>query len=414
MKFSATFALFVFLSSMFCFAEDTTPEQSLVIQDIQCKGNTKTDCSYISSYLYLSLGDAVNEEEIQNAKLRLSSIPNFSTVDIYLEKGTERGHAKVIIEVTEANPITKEVALGISREPYGWGLKQKIAGRISHQNLYGTGKILELEANGQFSNEKESYRNGTVAKVKFQALSSRLQYIDPSLFGSKKYYLIAGLKYDNYLSASDRLSYDMVEFYRIDLSIGRRFGDFSYITLGYSHIPLIKSQWKDTITGITQVNRSINFAHNLRVNYGWNNEDDAYFPTQGSRFNFGMGWRDRGNAFFMDNLAYQNTWRGDDTSIWTFKLGGTPNGNFRSTLDESQGLSLSYAKAIKSNSIFGDIEKGRWFIEPGMYGIGYSSSLGTVIDPGLKAGIRLQTKAFGIVDIYALGSTTLRVGGHNQ
>ncbi len=52
-------------------------QPSLIVEDIRCKGNALTRCAYIRGFLHLSAGDALSEDEIQNAKLRLSSLPGF-------------------------------------------------------------------------------------------------------------------------------------------------------------------------------------------------------------------------------------------------------------------------------------------------------------------------------------------------
>src|SRR5579862_6171375 len=55
-----------------CHAE--SPERTaLIVEDIRCKGSALTKCSFIRSFLHISAGDPLNEDEIQNAKLRLSS-----------------------------------------------------------------------------------------------------------------------------------------------------------------------------------------------------------------------------------------------------------------------------------------------------------------------------------------------------
>jgi outer membrane protein assembly factor BamA len=112
-----------------------------VIEELECRGNTSTSCAYILSYLYLSAGSEVDEEEIRNAKFRLSALPNFTSVRLFLEKGSARGKAKLIVEVVEADPLFSEALAGLANNRYS-----VLALRIGHQNLLGAGERLELTA----------------------------------------------------------------------------------------------------------------------------------------------------------------------------------------------------------------------------------------------------------------------------
>lgn len=378
-------------------AQEASPsESSLIVQEVRCEGNTSTSCQFIAGHLYLSIGDRIDEEEIQNAKLRLSSLPNFRAVNIHLEKGSEKHRALIVIDVLEASPVTKEIAVGTALR--NSSLSQKIAGRVRHQNLFGTGKILDLEVGGRVWFNEPTKRD----------ISTRLQYVDPQWFGSRRYFLIAGLSYRNSLHTYNRDG----DFYAseqmgVDLSLGRRIGDFSYITLGYQHRPL--SEITDHYTPIGETNQITKYDSYKNVyllNYGWNSEDDAYFPTQGSRFNTSLAWAsgDGDSTRFKFGVGYQTSWSTANNSVWTFKVGGTPGTEYRPSIDEDMALSLSYARPIAASDSFGGITRGRWYVEPGFESVNYSSYSGTTLSPGVKAGVRLDTKAFGIVDLYAIGA----------
>lgn len=392
------------LEPIYCLAQETTPETKppLVVEEVRCQGNNSTSCQFIAGHLYLSSGDQLNEEEIQNAKLRLSSLPNFKSVDTHLEKGAEKGRAVVVIEVTEASPITKEIAIGTSLR--NSSLSQKLAGRVSHQNLFGTGKILDLEVGGRIPVNEPTRRD----------VSTRLQFVDPNLFGSKKYFFISGLSYQNSLyTYKDGDSYASEQL-GVDASLGRRIWDFSYITAGYQFRPTSNITDRYTLSDGTHETKYDSYDRVYLLGYGWNSEDDPYFPTQGSRFNTSFAWSssDHYSTLLKVGIAYRTTWNTANNSIWTFKVGGTPGTEHRPTLDEDLGISLAYARPIAASDKFGGIERGRWYVEPGFQGLGFSSYSGTILDPGIKAGVRLETKALGIVDLYAIGSTEWRVGGN--
>jgi hypothetical protein len=98
--------------------------------------------------------------------------------------------------------------------------------------------------------------------------------------------------------------------------------------------------------------------------------------------------------------------------VWTVQIGGTPGTQYRSSFNESQVISVAYARPISPRHGFGGIRQGRWYVEPGASYYGFSSSGRSLAELGLKAGIRLDTKAFGMVDLYVFGGTSAqRKGG---
>jgi hypothetical protein len=88
------------------------------------------------------------------------------------------------------------------------------------------------------------------------------------------------------------------------------------------------------------------------------------------------------------------------------QLGGTPGTQYRASLDEDQDFSLAYQHTIGASDRFGGVNRGRWYLEPGLsyYGdIAYGRQL---LEWGLKFGVRLDTKVFGLVDLYVIASTS--------
>lgn len=57
-----------------------------------------------------------------------------------------------------------------------------MGGRFSHQNLFGKGKILDLDVDGRTPLSEDGS----------EGFFTRLQYVDPNLFGSQRFYLIGG------------------------------------------------------------------------------------------------------------------------------------------------------------------------------------------------------------------------------
>jgi hypothetical protein len=93
------------------------------------------------------------------------------------------------------------------------------------------------------------------------------------------------------------------------------------------------------------------------------------------------------------------------------QIGGTPGTQYRASLDESQDFSVAYARTISAGDGFGGIRHGRWYVEPGISYYGTSADRRPLLEWGLKAGVRLDTKALGMIDLYVIGSTSGQLGG---
>jgi outer membrane protein assembly factor BamA len=145
--FTALLVAFAFTAAPVRGASERPPaSQQLIVDSLECRGQRTTPCSFILSHLYLAPGDPLDEEEIRNARLRLSAQPNFRLVDIYLEKGEERGRVRVIVEVREATQLNRELATGVlAGEHFA---QASLAGRLSHLNAFGDGEIVELFVRG--------------------------------------------------------------------------------------------------------------------------------------------------------------------------------------------------------------------------------------------------------------------------
>jgi len=377
-------------------AQPAGSADSLQIETLECRGNEATSCLFILSHLYLAVGDELNEEEIQNGRLRLASVLNFSAVDIYLEKGSARGLARVIVEVQEASPFLKEAVVGTS-----WrtgSLSQVLAGRLSHQNLFGAGKNLDLEVAGRASLDGPS-REGFIG---------RLQYVDPHVFDSKSYFLIAGLRYfDTYGESREGDRYDHQQV-ALDLTVGRRIFDFSYVALEYQRRPKVHFQYRERTSEGGWIEEDNRFAYGVWVlAYGWNSEDDPWFPTSGSRLDYNLSLIFGSDAFH--SIAFRKTWQMDGGSLWSTRIGANPGTKYRALRDESFGFSFSYARPISSLDEYG-IERGRWYLEPGANDAQYYPAFADTVEIGLKAGVRFELKSFGIVDLYLIVSGEVRTG----
>jgi outer membrane protein assembly factor BamA len=369
-------------------AQTTTDDSQLVIEDIHCRGNAITSCDFIRDRLYVANGEIVDEEEIFNAKLRLSSLPNFTSVDIHLEKGSVRGKAVVVIEVVEANPwIAESLIVTAAIDSYVY---ERVAGRISNENLFGTGKVLSLEGGAEIP----------LSGYEGEAYYTRLQYVDPRLFDTRNYFLIAGAYFERASLAFDSGTIIDNEFAGVDLSVGRRIFDFSYVTLGYRYraTASINNYLVHQDGAVEIVDRKPGDV--WLASYGWNTEDDPFFPTRGSRSQFSWAFEQSEDYHYLD-IGYRQTFK-RGKSIWTLKLGNTPGIVYRQSLDNNFDVAINYSRDL-ADSGSGEIQRGRWYIEPN----GQSPSA-HIWQIGIKAGVRLDTKTFGHVDLYVFGSDTFR------
>lgn len=367
-------------------------ESELRVQNVECRGNHSTSCDFIRSHLNLSAGMPLSEVELRNAQLRLSSLRNFEAVEVRLEKGTQRNAVIVAIEVTEASSITTESLLGLSSRLDA--TRSVIAGRVAHQNLFGTGKTVDLAAVAATPLAGEPYD---------EQYEVHLRYADPNLFGSDSYFAVARA---SWIDASRRDIYGNFSDFEgaeIDLRVGRRFGDFSYFMLSATFRPN-----PDWITGEWDFGGPTNFDVTVRdrergfgIIYGWNSEDDLYFPTQGFSFHIGAGWDfGSGSPANRSHVQFRQTWQLDD-SLLTVKLGGSPSPEYRTSFDDSQLFSISYARALQASD---GVKRGRWYIEPGVGTAGYTDRDERIYEVGIKAGVRLDTRTFGIVDLYLIAT----------
>jgi outer membrane protein assembly factor BamA len=359
---------------------------TLVIQDISCEGNFATSCDFIRRQIDIRPGMAVDEGRIQDARLRLGLLPNFTSVDVRLEKGSRRGLAVVVIQVTEPASLDKGFALG-SAWRFG-GLTETLAARVADRNLFGTGKWLSLDVIGSMPESGPTARESLV----------RLLYFDPHLFGSTRYALSAGATYvDAAYAYGNGDRYD-IRLSALDLAIGRWFGDSSFVTLAYRSLPSssVFDRYRGGSGGFTLITRTPRNA--LQVVYGLRTEDDVNFPTHGWSAQFFFGRDVTGGLLFAAGEV-RGTWTIGTDSFLTMQLRKEPTTQLRASYLDEPNVSLTYSHSL---SIMHDsTRRARWYIGPALASYGFSASGSRLYEAGVRAGVRVETKSFGIVSFYA-------------
>jgi outer membrane protein assembly factor BamA len=372
---------------------DAVAAAPLRVQEIRCAGNANTSCEFLREKLHLTAGDTLDEEEVRNAQLRLASLRNFTSAHVRLEKGAERGAVIVVLQVEEADPIAMEFIAGLA-DRISWQYSQ-LGARVAHQNLFGTGKYAEL---------------GAVAFVplhddpNFEMQSVFLRYADPQLFDSRRWFGQASVGWAKHDAATEDGNFTHREGLQLSASVGWRFADFSYLTIGTSWRPgveAVRGLWYGDGT-FRFDDDSERFENTVDLNYGWNSEDDLHFPTRGSTFQVGLSVHLRGNeGVTVGGVQFRKTWSAAG-GYWSIALGGDPTNEYRFSFHESQLIGFMYARPIEPGP---NIRRGRWYIEPGL-DVGFRTPEGdTRYGAGLKVGWRAETRQFGVVNFFILGST---------
>jgi len=375
--------LLVLIAPGFAFAQAETP---LTVEKFTCRGNESATCDFILSYVYLRVGQPVDERELREASVRLAWLRNFDSVSIFLEKGTERGRANVVIEVHEANPITYEGTLGFFSQASSVG--QFIQGRATHYNVFGDGKIMDVQASTllPISGPVNRGQHGTV------------QYIDPHVFGSKRDFASASLWYQNERREWDNGDVFFADQVGMDLVGGHRLWGFSYVSAGYRFRPIsnVYGSRRNRV-GIPEIDTTSNHGGVL-VNFGWNSENEPYFPTEGSRLHVGyVRAFDDGDNW---SLSYRKNWQfGADPGVLTL------------IYDLHSALSVQYARPTSLGERYG-VRRARWYIAPFLRPYYNKFDGGMVREVGATAGVHFETKDFGIVHFFVFGSG-VSVAGDN-
>ncbi len=367
-------------------------ESQLRVENVECRGNHSTSCDFIRSHLNLSAGMVLSEVELRNAQLRLSSLRNFAAVDVRLEKGTERNAVIVVIEVTEASPITTESLFGVSSRLHT--TRSVVAGRVAHQNLFGSAKTLDL------AGLAATQLAGAAHDEQYEV---HLRYADPNVLGSDHYFAIARASWINANHRDIYGNFSDFEGAELDLRLGRRFGDFSFVTFGATYRPdpdWLTGEWD--FGGPTDFDLTLHDKYyGLNIIYGWNSEDDLHFPTRGFSFHIGAGWDfGSGSPANRSHVQFRKTWQ-LEPGLLTVKLGGSPSPEYRTSFDDSQLFAVSYGRSLHASD---SIKRGRWYIEPGLGTAGFTDRNEQIWELGLKAGVRLDMPTFGIVDLYLIAS----------
>ncbi len=268
--------------------DETVSAYRLMIDDIICRGNKNTQCSFITNKYFQRIGEYVDPEKIADARLRLGTLFQFRNIRILLEKSTEKNYVHVVFEVEEADHIQYSFhsSFGIDKSEvlssgYSFDIKSRnlgLSAGVTNFNFLGTGKELNLDLNLGSRKRESDYSNVGSYDSQNDWQSITLNYFDPHLFDTKQLYLNASInayksKYAYDLDVQSEDSYDgKIEYdnYQGLISLGRRFWSNSFAELSVSDIENVRTS-------------------KVSISYGWDSRDDLIFPTTGNYFRSSLG-----------------------------------------------------------------------------------------------------------------------------
>ncbi|HEY4209944.1 MAG TPA: BamA/TamA family outer membrane protein [Steroidobacteraceae bacterium] len=363
------------------------PGSQLVIEDIRCEGIRATSCDFIRSHLGFGSGATVDEERIGEVRLRLALLPRFESVDVRLEKGTRRGAAILVIHVVESNPIAAVFNAGAVYR-YG-GFTQTAGAEVVDRDLFGFGRSLSFSALGSWEDSGRAARESLL----------RLQYFDSRLFGSPDYLLVARAFYTNADYAYASGSQYNNRFSGVSVAIGRRLGANSSLSVGYRYLTsssLSSTYWTtyrglQTFTGPGRSAALFTYTHQT--------EDDPNFPTDGSLLALFTEQDLTRNDIFMGGELRQ-TWSVSDHSWLQMQLRHEGGYQFRASLLDEPDVALYYTRTLSGFNLFGDTTRARWYIGAGFSHFVNDSRGEQLTAAGIRAGVKLQTRAFGLLNFY--------------
>lgn len=365
------------------------------IESIECRNNTTTDCDFIKKQILISAGQTVDSQKLDNSRIRLKLLGLFKQVHLLLEKGTSKGNVKLVIDVQEDSHLYTVTGLTA-----GSNLSEKnkgdVFGRadltVGYRNLYGTGKNISASV----STYADQTYSGAVGSV-------LLRYNDPNLLGSKKWFFNIDL-----FSDVDRRGNWNGEDHLGSLEIGKRFSKFSYWTLGSV------SQIKNLDVKNSSVYGSFEssaYKHYISLGYGYNTQDDLFFPTHGARFDLKL--------LFLSNEKHlsgvQNGASLDDDGLigdLDFSITAKVRSHWYTTLfiesrnqffDQDNFLNSGLGTEIAYQKRFNQTEKTisdiRYFVAPSITSFGgFNGS-----EAQVAAGVKLRHKDYGLVRLQVIG-----------
>jgi outer membrane protein assembly factor BamA len=244
-------------------------EPPTFIEAIEIIGNTKTERSVIVRRLSVAVGDLVDDDKIDQSRLRLQSTGFFRSVEFGLRRGSRRGRVVLVIEVVERNTITIDgLHLGRSQvTPFFAGLV------LEERNFLGRG--MSVRAGATAGRE----RRGLRLDVLVPELSDTPLGLSASLVLAQA---------AEPLAAEDPTALEL-RYSRAGGSLGLNFGigPTQRVSLDYRLESILADRLPNLDPAILRAAPSIQFDESilstLSLRYERDTRDDPFVPTQGGK-----------------------------------------------------------------------------------------------------------------------------------
>ena len=255
------------------------PEIEYVLDGIEVRGNHKTSTDFVRNLAGVQSGQTVDLAQLEPVKLRLLGTGYFESVEVRLEKGGERGHVLLVVDVRERNTIIlSDVFLGSSpRHPF-WGGADVVEG-----NFLGRGLAVGaagVAGNGQWGAEAR------LADPYAFNLPLRIAGTAKFRQGAEPIFL-AGTPQETLLGADDL---PLLTYRRVGGELGGGFYPLSllgvFLDAGYEHV-----ESRSDVPDATAADLRPGSSHHpyLRLSLDHDTRDNPLAPTRGYRLNLQIG-----------------------------------------------------------------------------------------------------------------------------
>lgn len=441
----ASLLLLAFVFQASARPQEAIEENQINIETVQCVGLKLVSCDSVKKWMGLNKVDAISHDELKLIEIKLLSMPVFEHAEIKLEKGGQKNWFIVILNLKEANPVNFQSQIGMK---FGDGYNvAEFQAQAGHANVFGKGKILSLY--GRFDQPTHGYfEPGELQKpYQYRLLFGperevSLTYIDPNIAASGRWFVkvraghewvhLKGGRPEN-TSMNDPYQRILATRWFADTELGRRIKPFSHL---FIRNQLVLTHQKDVgLIGLAYDPVSMTYTDQVIAlpsramwrngtlfGYGWNTEDDFYFPTRGSSFEFGLGLifsrRDDFNRILSGNsyrpgpslidvidlqasLAFRKHWTTPRRFNLTLSF-GSPLQPYEFIEDQAPRFGFQVARELKRSYRNPKIKHARGyifndlFLEPGILFSGF----GDKNEGTFRMGFQIDHLDFGLINLY--------------
>jgi outer membrane protein insertion porin family len=239
-----------------------------VVEAIELVGNDKTDDAVILRHVLVRPSDPVDDDLVEESRLRLLGTGYFSRVDFALRRGSARGLVVLVIEVEERNTLMLDgLVIGFSDVvPFFAGLG------VAESNFLGKGMSLSLRG---------------VAGKDRRALELALSF--PDVSSTRLQLGLTLRRVDGVeLVSMDDAERRTTSYSRTggNVGVGLRFGPGA-VTLGYRLESVFSPRLASLDPALLREAPSVQFDQSivstLGVTYVRDTRDDSFVPTSGGR-----------------------------------------------------------------------------------------------------------------------------------